>query len=137
LVSTIVDDGFVQRPETGSRVRRNILETERFDDINHEVRPRMVCSENFHVRRNGLGFRSQSPCRRQSCSATRSLSLLRFCLRSLCNQAGRTDGRALKKATTINPVLLRIPHWRSPFCASYVLFCPALERESSHNRALP
>ena len=48
LISAIINDRLVQSPETGARVRAEVLDIQRFDHINHEVRAAVIRCQNIH-----------------------------------------------------------------------------------------
>ena len=57
LIAAVVDDRFLQPAETRSRIGADVFETQRLDDIDHEVGAGSIRSQDFDVRRNfSFGF---------------------------------------------------------------------------------
>jgi hypothetical protein len=115
LVAAVVDDRFVQSAEARSRIGGNVLEAERLQHVEHEVRSAaLVLADDLHVagadgfaggghdRSNALGWRG-----RRSWRSERGGSRLRF------HRAGRRYNRCrasqralLQEFAALQPLLL-------------------------------
>ena len=51
LVASVVDDRFMQRPETRTRHRTHVFDTKSFEHVHHEVRSRAIHGKHFGSRR--------------------------------------------------------------------------------------
>ena len=122
LVSTIINDGLMETLETRSRIRRDVLEVERLQNIHHEVRTGILDDAfDFNATRSS-GISSQlgrvRHNRRRTCRRRRwSLLGLRRWSR---NQSGCTCGSSLEKTTTIDGTFIGF-HQLVSYCPLFSL----------------
>ena len=118
LVLAVVDDRFVQPFEARARIGRDVLETDALDDIEHEVRRRMLDDAGGGATRR-FGVRAELCARRTPRSRTRgclrlSRGLSRGAGRGLRDQRGGAGSRAFQEPTTADGDLRRARHWEPP-----------------------
>ena len=99
LISPVIDHRLVQGPETGSRIRADVFDVERLDDVDHKVGAAPVRCQNVDFRR-----RSCFCARRRERNGRGPLRLSRLALghsrwRSQCRRAG--NGCSFQKPSTI------------------------------------
>ena len=133
FVLSIVDDGFLQRHVRVCRHTEHIFETQTLDDIDHEVRARLVDSLGFIDGNRGGGCSRPPEHRRRR--VPRYLGRLRNFLRlprcRSCNSDCGTRGRRFQESASIFRFDLRLfSHGRAPRAGFY----QKLRRAPSVNR---
>ena len=116
FVAAIINDRLVQRAERRSGVGGDVIEIERLDNVQHEVRTRPIRGIHINARRRRGGFRSGQRGIRKRCyrSSLGSLSGFRFRGSRFAAQSGDAGSgahcSALKEPATINGTFFGFRH---------------------------
>src|SRR5437879_8252335 len=97
LVASIVDRRFVQCTEAGTRIREDVLEAQRLEDVHHEVRSGAIAGLNVDG-----GYRTAFGLLGRRCRNRARLGLLGIGSQGFRNQRRGASGRAFQKITTAN-----------------------------------
>ena len=124
-VAAVIDQRFVKAAEARARIGRRVLESQRLDDVHHEIRPGTIGGIDVHPRpgRNrfgrGLGWRWQ----RQRLAVG---GLLRFGWRSLWDHGRcRAGSRPFEESPPVHTLVPRAFH-AAPSCFVAVSGCAAV-----------
>ena len=98
VVAAVVDEGFLETAEARAGIRGAIFDAERLDDVDHEVRARLLVSGNFHGAATFSGRRLPGLLRRRE---------------GLCYQARRACSGALQETAAADG-LFRLRHGACP-----------------------
>ena len=116
LVVAVVDDRFVKAFEARARIGGDVLEAERLDHVDHEVRAGPFHDARRGAARRWFGVGRQLSVGRRGRARARRARFLRLGRdrRRLRDQSGRARSCAFQKSTTTEGILSRVRHGVSP-----------------------